>query len=58
MSVGRMCDNGLKAVFDDKKAVVLDKEGIEICAFERAPGGLHLGKFRRKCPSQGFTRQG
>jgi hypothetical protein len=58
MSVGRMCDNGLKVIFDDKKAVVMDKEGIEICAFERAPGGLYLGKFRLKCPSQGFTRQG
>ena len=58
MSVGKMCDNGLEVTFNDKRAIVRDKDGAQVCVFERAPGGLYLGKFRLKCPSQGFTRQG
>jgi hypothetical protein len=58
MSVGKMCDNGLSVHFDDKKAVVNDAQGQQVCMFERQPGGLYLGKFRLKAPSPGFTRQG
>ena len=53
-----MCDNGLRVTFDATKAIVVDKGGVEVCTFERAPGGLYLGKFRLKSPSPGFTRQG
>ena len=58
MSVGKMCDNGLEVTFDDVKAVVRDKNGVQICVFERKPGGLYLGKFRLKCPKSGFARLG
>ena len=58
MSVGKMCDNGLTILFDDKRAVVRDKGGLEVCTFERAPGGLYLGKFRLKSPSPGFAGRG
>ena len=57
MSVGKMCDNGLTVIFNDKRAIVKDKEGLEACTFERAPGGLYLFFFL-KSPSPGFVRQG
>ena len=53
-----MCDNGLTVTFDDKQAVVKDKDGLAVCSFERAPGGLYLGKFRLKNPSAGFAWRG
>ena len=28
---------------------------LQVCTFERAPGGLYLGKFRLKSPSPGFA---
>ena len=61
MSVGKICDNGMKVEFDDKKAVIRDRDGVQVCIFERQPGGLYLGKFRLKSPkspSPGFARQG
>ena len=58
MSVGKMCDNGLEVTFNATQAMVKDKDGQQVCMFERAPGGLYLGKFRLKSPSPGFTRQG
>ena len=59
MSVGKICDNGMEILFTDQRAVVRDKsDGTELCAFERKPGGLYIGKFRLKAPSPGFTRQG
>ena len=39
MSVGKMCDNGLTVTFDDKCAIVKDKDGLAVCTFERASGG-------------------
>ena len=33
MSVGHICDQGLHVVFDKAKAVVSDKDGVEICVF-------------------------
>ena len=56
MSVGRICDNGLKVEFDDKQAVVRDKDGTSVCMFERKPGGLYTCRFRLKSPASGFTR--
>ena len=59
MSVGKICDNGMRVVFDDDKAVVSEKaSGMELCVFERKPGGLYICKFRLKSPESGFTRQG
>ena len=60
MSVGRLCDVGLKVVFDESRARVLDKDGYEACAFERQPGGLYIARFRLKKPppAEPFGRQG
>ena len=62
MSVGKLCDNGLEVVFNKTQAIVRDSEGVQVCVFERQPGGLYLGKFRLKSPdlskAPGFTRQG
>ena len=58
MSVGKMCDNGITILFDDKHAVVRDKGGLEVCTFQRAPGGLYLGKFRLKSPNPDFAGRG
>ena len=48
----------MKVEFDDKQAMIRDRGGVQVCVFERQPGGLYLGKFRLKPPSPGFTRQG
>ena len=55
-----MFDNGLTVHFDDKKAAVKSADGQQACMSERQLGGLYLGKFRLKVPSQssGFTLQG
>ena len=59
MSVGKICDNGLKVEFDNEKAVVRDKLGARVYVFERKPGGvLYVCKFRLRGPSPGFARQG
>ena len=58
MSVGRICDNGMKVEFTHNKAIVINPEGVHVCAFERKPGGLYTCKFRLKNPMSGFTRQG
>ena len=58
MSVGRICDNGMTVIFDDRQAIVKDSEGAQVWAFERKPGGLYTCKFRLKSPEQGFARQG
>ena len=46
MSVGKICDNGMRVTFDDKKAFVRDAGGADVCVFERKPGGLYIAKFR------------
>ena len=58
MSVGKICDNGMRVTFDEKKAVVSDSGGAEICSFERKPGGLYISKFRLKASSPGFYSAG
>ena len=58
MSVGKICDNGMKVEFDDKMAIVRDPHGAQVCVFERQPGGLYLAKFRLKSPGSGFPRLG
>ena len=54
MSVGKICDEGLKVEFDSKAAVVKDKSGREVCRFERQVGGLCVAKLRLRAP--GFGR--
>ena len=49
----------IKVEFDDRQAIVRDKQGVQICVFERKPGGgLYVCKFRLKSPGPGFARQG
>ena len=57
MSVGHICDQGLHVVFDKAKAVVSDKDGVEICVFHRGESGLYIAKMKLKQPMP-FTRQG
>ena len=49
MSVGRVCDQGLKCIFDQDKALVVGKDGEEICRFERK-GGLYVARLKLKSP--------
>ena len=51
MSVGRSCDNNMRVVFDDTKAVVVD--GAQGCVFKRKPGGLCTCNMRLKSPFGG-----
>lgn len=55
MSVSRVCDQGLRCIFDDERAIVTDKKtGKEIAVFERR-GGLYISKMKLKAPT-GFAR--
>ena len=49
MSVGRVCDQGLKCIFDDKKALVVDKDSEGVCRFERR-GGLYVARLKLNNP--------
>ena len=56
-SVGRICDKGYKAIFGDKEAKIVDKQGVTVCLFQRV-GGLYLGTMRLRNPHhKGFRRQ-
>ena len=56
MSVGHICDQGLHVIFDKSKAVVSDKDGVEICVFHRNDSGLYIAKMKLKQPVP-FGRQ-
>ena len=58
-SVGKICDEGFKIIFDEQKAEVMDKQGKVVCKFDRQ-GGLYLSKLRLKNPNfkKSFHRQG
>ena len=49
MSVGRVCDQGLRCNFDDKQALVVDSNNRTVCRFERR-GGLYVAKLKLKSP--------
>ena len=51
MSVSRICDQGLKCMFTDQTAQVLDKENNVICEFHRS-GGFYVAAMKRKKPSE------
>ena len=55
MSVGKICDSGMKVEFTDKTATVKAPDGTTVCVFTRKPGGLYICKMRLKQP---FPRQG
>ena len=55
MSVGRICDEGHEVTFNAIMAIVEDPKGVEICRFERQPGGLYVAKMGLKNP-MGFVR--
>ena len=54
MSVSQICRNGLRCVFDDDKAEVVNKNGDVHCTFKRQ-GGLYVCNMRLKAPTP-FTR--
>ena len=56
MSVGKICDEGHNITFDAERAIVRERNGNEICRFERANGGLYIAKMKLRNPA-GFTRQ-
>ena len=62
MSIGRICDQGHRVVFDAKKAEVLDKHGKVVTTFWRK-GGLYtidmmLRAPKKPKPAMGFAGQG
>ena len=50
MSVGKICDEGKTILFDKNTAKVLDKDGTEVCRFERQAGGLYVAKLKLRAP--------
>lgn len=50
MSLGKICDCGVKVKFTDATATVKIPDGSEVCVFERKPGGLYILKMRPKQP--------
>ena len=50
MSVGKICDAGMRVVFSDAVAIVEDSNKQEVCRFERDNGGLYVAKLRLKRP--------
>ena len=55
MSVGKICDGGMKVEFTEKTATIKSPDGKTVCVFHRKPGGLYICKMRLKQP---FPRQG
>ena len=55
MSVGKICDSGMKVELTDKTATVMAPDGTTVCVLTRKPGGLYICKMRLKQP---FPRQG
>ena len=59
LSVSKICDNGMKVTFDDKLAIIYDREGREVCRFVRSKG-LYIAKMKIRNPAfkrkQPFTR--
>ena len=55
MSVSKVCDQGLRCIFGDERATIVDKTtGKEIATSERR-GGLYIAKMKLKAPT-GFTQ--
>ena len=59
LSVSKICDNGMKVIFDDELATIYDRDGREVCRFHRSKG-LYIAKMKIRNPAfkrkQPFTR--
>ena len=56
MSFSRICDQGLKCIFDNQEALAIDnKTNKTVVSFERR-GGLYIAKMRLR-PPEGFPGQ-
>ena len=55
MSVGRICDQGLKCLFEKNKATVLSPDNVHVCESDRR-GGLYVATLTLNAP-EGFGRQ-
>ena len=56
MSVSRICDQGLKATFDNEKAVITNKAGEVVAEFQRR-GGLYVTTMTLKKPSPADAKE-
>lgn len=57
MSVGRLCESGMRVIFEKNIAKVEAPGDSVVCVFERQPGGLYTTKFKlKKPPPPGFVR--
>ena len=54
MSVSRITDLGLRCIFHEKKAEVVNDKGEILCTFERK-GDLYVARMKLKTP-EGFHR--
>ena len=50
MSVSRICDQGLRCLFDNEKAAILNAAGETVCEFKRR-GGLYVACMKLKKPN-------
>ena len=57
VTVGKICDNGMKVVFSCDKDEVM-KGAATVCAFDRINQTFDLAKFRLKRPTAPFGREG
>ena len=54
MSVSRVCDQGMRCIFEDTHALIVNKSnGKEVTRFERV-GGLYVARMKLK-PPEGFS---
>ena len=54
MSVSRVCDKGMRCVFEDTHSLTIDeKTGREVAKFERQ-GGMYIARMKFK-PPEGFA---
>ena len=57
-SVGLICDSGLDVQFTSARALVIDKQGREVCAFDRI-NGLYIAEVDVEIPNEeSFQRRG
>ena len=54
MSVSKICDQGLRCLFDDQEALVVDKGSGKVLVTFKRQGGLYITRMRLK-PPEGFT---
>jgi hypothetical protein len=50
MSVSKICSNGYRCNFTDQQAVIQDKQGRQVCTFQKN-NGLYTSRLKLKAPS-------